>query len=220
MGNRKATMDVIRVLLVDDHPRIRRGLRSLLSTCRDIQVVGEAEDGAAALRVASDLRPDVILLDVRLPGPDGIELAYQLRRQMPDARIIILTAYDHEEYVSGALRAGVSAYLLKSTSDETLVDAIRSVHQGKRLVSPSLVDTVLREFQPLAKAEARRRLGLSDQQIQLLELVAQGATTEEIGEQMYWSVRTVKRKIGEIKNELGARNRAQAVAEAIRRGLI
>jgi DNA-binding NarL/FixJ family response regulator len=217
---REVGMGAIRVLVVDDHPRVRRGLRSLLSTCRDIEVVGEAEDGAGALQAAVDLSPDVILLDIRLPGPDGVELAYQLRQRAPQAKVIILTAYDHDEYVSGALRAGVYAYLLKSTSDETLVEAVRSVHQGKRLLSPALMDRVLREFETLAKAEARHESGLSDQELRVLQLVARGLTTGEIGEEMYWSTRTVKRKIAEIKDQLGARSRAQAVAEAIRRGLI
>lgn len=213
-------MGAIRVLVVDDHPMVRRGLRSLLSSYRDIEVVGEAEDGAAALRAAVALSPDVILLDIRLPGPDGVEVAYQLCHQAPGAKIIVLTAYDHDEYVVGALRAGAYAYLLKSASDETVVETIRLVHQGKHLLSPSLMDKMLREFQTLAKAHARHKSGLSEQELRVLELIAQGATTGEIGEETYWSERTVKRKVEEALAKLGAKNRAQAVAEAIKRGLI
>lgn len=213
-------MSRIRVLVVDDHPRVRRGLRSLLSTCPEIEVVAEAENGAAALQAAGEVSPDVVLLDIKLPGPDGVELAYQIQRKAPKARIIILTAYDHSEYVSGALRAGVDAYLLKSTSDDKLITTIRSVHQGKRLLSQSLVDGVLREFETLARAEARHRSGLSSQELETLKLISRGATTAEIAKEMYWSTRTAKRKIREIKDKLGARNRAQAVAEAIRRGLV
>ncbi|MFW6116489.1 MAG: response regulator [bacterium] len=213
-------MDAIRVLVVDDHPSVVRGLRSLLSTCQDIEVVGEAGDGAAGLQAVVSLSPDVVLLDIRLPGSDGVELARQLRQQAPQARIVILSAFDHDEYVSGALRAGVSAYLLKGSSDETLVEAIRSVHQGKRLLSPSLMDGVLREFETLATAQARNESGLSDQELTVLRLIAQGATTEEISEELYWSARTVKRKVRDLKEKLGAKSRAHAVAEAIRLGLI
>ncbi len=213
-------MDAIRVLVVDDHPSVRRGLRSLLSSYPDILVVGDAEDGAAALRAAVDLSPDVILLDVRLPGPDGVEIACQLRHQAPRAKIIILTAYGNGEYISGALRAGVYGYLLKSTSDETLAEAVRSVHQGKRLLSPSLLDKVLSEFQILAQAYARSQTDLSEQELKVLALIAQGLTTREIGERMYWSTRTVKRKAQNIRDKLGTRTRAQGVAEAIKRGLI
>jgi two-component system response regulator DevR len=213
-------MDTIRILIVDDHPMVRRGLRSLLSSYQDIEVVGEAEDGAAALQAAADLSPDVILLDIWMPGPGGVEVAYQLRHQAPVAKIVILTAFDNDEYVLGALRAGAYAYLLKSTSDETVVEAIRLVHQGKRLLSPALMDKVLRQFQALATTHARHESGLSEQELRVLELIAQGATNREISEETYWSERTVKRKIEGITAKLEARNRAQAVAEAIKRGLI
>lgn len=213
-------MDAIRVLIVDDHAMVRRGLRSLLSSYWDIEVVGEAEDGAAALRAAVDLSPDVILLDIRLPGLDGTEVACRLRHEAPKAKIIVLTAYDRDEYAFGALRAGAYAYLLKSTSDETLVESIRLVHQGKHLLSPALMDTVLQQFQILAEAHARCESGLSEQELRALELIAQGASNREISKEMYWSERTAKRKAQGIMDKLGARNRAQAVAEAIKRGLI
>jgi DNA-binding NarL/FixJ family response regulator len=213
-------MAVIRVLIVDDHPVLRRGLRSLLSSYQDIQVVGEAEDGAAALQAATALSPDVILLDVQLPGPDGAEVAYQLRRQVPEAKIIILTAFDNDEYVVDALRAGVHAYLLKNTSDETVVDAVRQVHQGVHLLSPALMETVLGQFGTLAQAHARYQSGLSEEELGMLELIARGATTKEIGAHMHWSERTVKRKVEEAIARLGAKNRAEAVAQAIKSGLI
>ena len=213
-------MSVIRVLVVDDHPRVRGGLWSLLSLCPDIEVVGEAEDGAAALQAAVALSPNVILLDIRLPGPDGVELAYQLRHQAPQGKIIMLSAYDRDEYVIGALRAGAYAYLLKSTSDDVLVDSIRRVYQGEHLLSPFLIDKVLREFQIMSKAYSRSQTDLSEQELRILDSLAQGATTEEISKGMYLSERTIKRKIQNIKDRLGARSRAQAVAEAIKRGLI
>lgn len=213
-------MDTIRVLIVDDHPMVRRGLRSLLSSYQDIEIVGEAEDGAATLQAAVDLSPEVILLDIRLPGPDGIELAYQLRHRAPEAKVIILTAFDCDEYVFGALRAGAHAYLLKNTSDTTVVETIRLVHQGKRLLSPALMDKVLQQFETLARAHARHESGLSAEDLRTLKLIAQGATNAEIAEEMYWSERTVRRNVGEIMAKLGAKNRAEAVAQAIKKGLI
>lgn len=213
-------MTVIRVLIVDDHAILRRGLRNLLSSYQDIQVVGEAEDGATALQAATALTPDVIVLDIRLPGPDGVETASQLRGQAPEAKIIVLTAFESEEYLLDALRAGVHAYLLKNSSDETLVEAIRQVHGGQRLLSPRLMDTVLQQFETVAKAHARHQSGLSEQDLDLLKLIAQGATTKEIGELMHYSERTVKRKVEEIMARLGAKSRAEAVAQAIKSGLI
>ena len=213
-------MTVIRVLIVDDHAILRRGLRNLLCPYQDIEVVGEAEDGATALQAATALIPDVIVLDIRLPGPDGVETAYHLRRQAPEAKIIVLTAFESDEYLLDALQAGVQAYLLKNTSDETLVETIRQVHEGKHLLSPRLMDTVLQQFGTIAKAHARHQSGLSEQDLDMLKLIAQGATTKEIGEHMYWSERTVKRKVEEILASLGAKSRAEAVAQAIKSGWI
>lgn len=213
-------MEPISVVIVDDHPTVRRGLKSLLSAYQDISVVGEAEDGSAALRVAQDLSPQVILLDVQLPVMDGIEVARQLRQSVPDTKVIALTAHDDEAHLLGTMRAGAAAYLLKTASDETLVETIRLVHQGKHIVSPSLMDPVLRRFKELAEAQVRHELGLSDEEIKVLRLIADGATNEEIALETHWSERTIKREIEEIMSKLGARNRAQAAAEAIRRGLI
>jgi DNA-binding NarL/FixJ family response regulator len=207
-------------MIVDDHPVLRRGLRSLLSSYQDIEVVGEAEDGAAALEAATALSPDVILLDVQMPGPDGVEVACHLRRRVPEAKIIMLTAFDDDEFVFDALRAGVHAYLLKNTSDETVVDTIRQVHRGKHLLSPTLLDTVLQQFEITAKAHARHQSGLSEEELGMLGLIAQGATTKEIGEQMYCSERTVKRRVEQVMGRLGAKSRAEAVAQAIKSGWI
>lgn len=213
-------MHAIRILIADDHAMVRRGLRSLLSPYPDLEIVGEAEQGAAALRMAIELKPDIILLDVLMPGPDGIDVAQQIHRETPDARIMILTAYENQEYVMRALRAGAYAYLLKSSADENLVDSIRMVHQGKYLLSPELIDQVMREFQQLAQGVAVAESGLSQEELTVLGLIARGATNEEIAQEMFWSERTVKRKVEEITGKLEARNRAQAVAEAMKRGLI
>lgn len=210
----------IRVLIVDDHPIVRRGLASLLSAYVDIEVVGEGEDAATALQRVSDQSPEIILMDVQMSGVDGIELASRILRSTPTIKIIILTAYDNDEYILGAFRAGAYAYLLKSSLDETVVETIRLVHQGRRLLSPSLMDQVLKQFQVLAQAQAEHQHQLSPDDVRVLALIGNGATNEEIARETHWSESTVKRKIEEITATLGARNRAQAVAIAVREGLI
>lgn len=212
-------MSAIRVLIVDDHPMVRHGLRSVLSAFPDIQVVGEAENGSTALQAAENFTPDVILLDIQMPGSNGVDLVGQLSNKSPEAKIIMLTAYDNDEYLLSALAAGAFAYLLKNSSNQTVVDTIRLVHQGKRLLSPSLMDPVLRQFQVLANAHVRQ-VFLSEEETRLIKLIANGATRAKIAQEMYWSERTTQRRIDDLIVKLGARTRAQAVAEAIKRGLI
>ena len=212
--------NVIRVLIVDDHPIVRRGLQSLLSAYSDIQVVGEAEDGTSAFAAIKELNPDVILLDIQMAGLDGIELTSRILQSTPQIKIIILTAYNNEEYVLGAFRAGAYAYLLKNSLNETVVETIRLVHQGRRMLSPSLMDQVLRQLHTLAQAQASHERQLTPDDICVLALIANGATNEEIAREVHWSESTVKRRIEEIMATLGARNRAQAVSIATKEGLI
>jgi DNA-binding NarL/FixJ family response regulator len=213
-------MDIIRVMLVDDHPIVRQGVRSVLANHPDIEVVGEA-DGAPSLFASLDaLKPDIILLDVRMPGPNGIEITQRLKREHPEIKIIVLSTYDEDEFLLGALRAGAEGYLLKSASAQVLASAIRQVGKGERLLSPALVGKVMREFQELSKDKARADSGLTDQELQVLRMIAAGATNKEIAEKLYWSEVTVKRKVQDILEKMGVANRAQAVAEAAKRGLL
>ena len=209
-----------RVLVVDDHLVVRQGLRSLLSQYPDIEVVGEADGGPAALKLTTDLQPDVVLLDIRMAGPSGLEVAGQLRRSGAGARIIILTSHDDEAYLMEAAQAGVHGYLLKSTSAELLAEAIRAVHAGEHRLSPALMSTALEQLEALSRAHAQAESGLSDQELQLLHLLAEGAGTQDMARAMYLSERTVKRKIQDILAKLGAASRAHAVAEAFKRGLL
>lgn len=209
-----------RVLIVDDHPVVRQGLRSLLSEYPDIQIVGETEGGATVLELCAQLRPDVILLDIRLAGSNGLDLARQLRSTSSEAHVIILTSYDDETYLREAVQAGVHGYLLKSASAEVLADAIRVVHAGERRISPPLINKVMQQLEELSRAQVQAASGLSDQELQLLKLIAEGASTPDMVRALYLSDRTVKRKIRDILAKLGATSRAQAVAEAYRRGLL
>ncbi len=213
-------MQHIRVLVVDDHPVIRQGLRSLLSQYPDIQVIEEAEGGAAALELIAALQPDVVLLDIRLAGASGLELAWQLRRLHSTTRVIILTSHDDEAYLLEAAQAGAHGYLLKSASAEVLADAIRAVHAGERRLSPALAGKALEHLEKLSWAQTRSESGLSDQEFQLLRMLADGASTQDMAQALYLSERTVKRKIQDILAKLGATSRTQAVAAAFKRGLL
>ena len=213
-------MSAIRVLVVDDHPIVRQGVRSLLSAFPDIEVVGEAETPMAALAQLNSLHPDVVLLDVRLGEANGVEVARQVRRTYPDSRVVILTTYDDDEYLFGALQAGAHAYLLKDMALDELPAVIRAVHAGQRLLSPLLVDRVLTQFQQLAEAKLLQEAGLTLEEQQLLKLMADGLTNRDIATRLNFSEITVKKKVQDILEKLGVANRTQAVALAIRRGLI
>lgn len=213
-------MSGIRVMIVDDHPIVRQGVRSVLANHSDLQVVGEADSAATLFAIVDSLKPDVILLDIRMPGQSGIEVTQRLKRDYPNIRVIILTTYDDDEYLFGALRAGAEGYMLKSASQESLADSIRQVARGERLLSPDLVGKMMREFKELANDKARAESGLTDQELEVLRMIAAGATNKEIAEKLYWSEVTVKRKVQDILEKMGVANRAQAVAEAGKRGLL
>ncbi|HLW03270.1 MAG TPA: response regulator transcription factor [Ktedonobacterales bacterium] len=210
----------IRILIVDDHPVVRQGLRSLLSNHADLQIIAEAGQAQEAFAAVKQDSPDIVLLDIRLPGMTGIEVARQIHRDYPHIRIIMLTSYDDDEYLVGALQAEAQAYLLKSVSDETLVWTIRAVHRGERLISPELLERMLRQFAQVRYQQIQQEVGLSDQDIQVLQRVAAGASNEEIAKELGWSRASIKRKVQHIFDQLGVMTRAQAAAEAVRRGLV
>jgi len=213
-------MDAIRLMIVDDHVLVRQGLRSMLADASGVDIVAEAPNAREALQKATTLQPDVLLLDIRMPGMDGLQLLRRLSEQAPDVRVVILTNYGEEQFLLEAFRGGASGYLLKSTGRQELIDTVRAAHAGKRTLSHQLIDTVLEEFAMLSRKYARDQFGLSGKEIELLGLVAEGDTNEEIAKKMYWSKTTVKRKLSDVYVKLGAGDRAQAVAVAMRHGLI
>ncbi len=210
----------IRVLVVDDHPVVRHGIQHLLENDAEVEVVGEADSGPRALEQVALLHPDIVILDVRLPGSDGVEITHQLRRTYPNIKVIVLTAYRDEEYLLGALRAGAHAYLLKHASHQMLCEAIHRVYRGERLLSPSLISRVLEEFEAMARERVIENSQLTETELQILNYIAAGDTTREIAQKLHWSEATVNRRVQEILTKLNVSNRAHAVAEAIRRGLI
>jgi len=210
----------IRIFIVDDHPVVRHGLRSLLSGHPDLDVVGEAEDGAQVIPFLSSHAVDVVLLDIQMKGQSGIEVARRVRHNHPAVKIVILTTYDDESLLHEALEAGVHGYLLKSVSHESLPDSIRAIMRGERLLSPSLVTPVLSNYRKMAQEQAHREAGLTSDELRVLAAIADGASNKDLAERFFWSEATVKRRVQDILEKLGASSRAQAIAEAVRRGWI
>lgn len=214
-------MTQIRILVVDDHQIVRQGIRSLLSNYPDFDIVGEAADGAAALGQVQQLAPDVTLLDVRLPGESGLEVLRQIRQVQPEAKVLMLTSFDDEEYVLEALRAGAQGFVLKNVSDEMLVRAIHAVCRGEHAFSPQITEQVVRwvTAAPAPPAPPKNPVFDPDEQ-QILRLLVEGASNTAIASQLYLSHTTLKRKLRRIFVKMEVDSRAQAAAEAVRRGLV
>ena len=212
---------MIRVLIADDHMVVREGLRALLDAEPDLDPVGAACDGAEAVRLAGELAPDVVLMDLRMPGVDGIEAIRRIKASYPEVQVVILTTYDDDQYIVRGLRAGARGYLLKDTDRNVLYDAIRAAARGESLLPSTVVDKMVahladggRGSQPV-QAES-----LSPRETQVLALLAQGAANKQIARQLEISERTVKAHVTGILNKLGASSRTEAVAIAMRSGLL
>lgn len=210
----------LQVLIVDDHPVVRHGLHSLLSQFPEIQIIGEAGDCVHALGLIAELQPDVVLLDIRLANESGLSVAQTLQYQHSPVRIIVLTSYEDSVYLRKAAQAGVHGYLLKSASAEMLVEAIHAVHRGEHRLSPAVAGMAFEQLEDLSQDYIQYKIGLSEQEQHILRLLADGASTQEMCSKLYLSERTIKRKIQDILSKLGAMNRAQAVAEAYKHGLL
>jgi DNA-binding NarL/FixJ family response regulator len=217
-------MDPIRVLLVDDQTLMREGLRILLELEEDLTVVGEAGDGAAALVAYVELQPDVVLMDIRMPGMDGVEATWRLRQEWPQVKVIILTTFDDDEYVFEGLRAGAMGYLLKDVSGRDLSQAIRSVAAGGALIEPSVARKVLSEFArlvpPARPLDAGLPEPLTEREQQVLALLSKGLTNKEIALRLSLAEGTVKNNITAILQKLGVHDRTQAALRARQLGLI
>jgi len=173
------------------------------------------------LKLVNQLKPDVVLLDIRFPGPTGIQVARELRRKYPDElKILILTAYDEDEFLFDAMRAGVHGYLLKNSSHEALIQAVRKVSTGERILSSGKINKILERFNSLALRNAREQSGLSDTELKILEHLSLRHTYPEMSDRLYLSESTIKRLVKDVIVKLDASSRTQAVAKAIRRGLI
>lgn len=221
-----AAAGMIRVLLVDDQALIRMGFRMVLDAEADIEVVGEAADGAAAITQAKALNPDVVLMDIRMPGVNGIEATAEITRTL-DTKVLILTTFDLDEYAFGGLRVGASGFLLKDTRPAELIEAIRTVASGEAVVSPRITRRMLEMFAGQLPSGATasgqvdpRIASLTPRETEILCLVARGMSNAEIAAELVVSATTVKTHVGSVLAKLGVRDRVQAVVVAYETGLV
>ncbi len=210
-----------RVLVVDDQDLVRHGLRMILEL-GGVQVVGEAADGESAVRVAAEARPDVVLMDVHLPGTDGVEATRQIVTAQPDVRVLAITTFDVDEHVVDALRAGAVGFLLKDVTSEGLVDAVRRAAAGEPVVSPAVLSRMMAHFSarpPVATVEPPGLADLSTREREILAMIGSGRSNSEIAEELVLSMATVKTHVRHIFAKLDLRDRAQAVVIAREAGL-
>ncbi|MFG2972973.1 response regulator [Streptomyces sp. NPDC048331] len=215
---------MIRVLIADDQPLVRRGLALILGPDPEFEVVGEAEDGARAVALAHELRPDVVVMDIRMPVMDGVKATEELARTLPDTRVLALSTFDMDEYVVAALRAGAYGFLPKDISPEELIAAVRIVHTGEAAVAPRLLSRLLSAYvrtpeRPRSWA-AETPSDLTPRELEIWRLMATGRGNAEIAAELDISVSTVKNHITGIFGKLGVRDRAQAVIAAYESGLV
>jgi DNA-binding NarL/FixJ family response regulator len=210
----------ISVVIADDQGLVRAGFRVLVNTAPDLQVVGEAGTGQEAVEVALRERPDVVLMDIRMPKMDGIEATRQIITQAPGPRVMILTTFDLDEYVFAALRAGASGFLLKDTPPDDLLAAIRVIASGEGLLAPTVTRRLIQEFARRPGPAAPRSLdGITDREREVLALIGTGLSNTEIAERLQLTVATVKSHVGRLLMKLQARDRAQLVIAAYESGL-
>lgn len=207
----------IRVLVVDDHALFREGLRRILAEVPDVEVVGAAAGGEEAVDQALRQRPDVVLMDVKMPGMDGVAATRAIREALPHTQVVMLTVSDRDEDLFGAIKAGARGYLLKNVREDELLEAIRRVSRGEAMLSPQLALRLLDEMaQPRRAPE--EEAALTEREVEILRLASQGLTNREIAERLHLSVHTVKTHIRHVLDKLHARNRAEATLKALHRG--
>ncbi|WP_329223616.1 response regulator transcription factor [Streptomyces sp. NBC_01485] len=215
---------MIRVLLVDDHWLVRAGFRSILDDEDDIEVVGEAGDGQTAVSVCRELKPDVVLMDIRMPGTDGLDATRIITgdEQLAAVRVVILTTFDLDEYVYGALRSGATGFLVKDTEPEELLHAVRVAARGDALISPSVTRRLIADFASRVKGpQPDPRLDvLTGREREVMRLVAAGLTNDEIAERLVLQLSTAKTHVSRILTKLGARDRSQVVVMAYESGMV
>jgi two-component system NarL family response regulator len=214
------------VLIVDDHALFRRGLEMVLAEEPDIELVGEASDGAEAVAKAGEALPDVVLMDIRMPKSSGIEACRAMKEVAPSAKIVMLTISDEEEDLFEAIRAGASGYLLKDIPYDEVADVVRAVHGGQSLINPSMAAKLLTEFAALAKRDGEERAQevpapkLTDREMEVLRLVARGMNNRDIAKELFISENTVKNHVRNILEKLQIHSRMEAVMIAVRENLI
>lgn len=216
-------MRKIKILIADDHAVVREGTRRILEQERDMEVVGEAGDGEEAVAMATGLKPDVAIIDISMPKMDGIEATRRIKAVCPSINVLILSAYDDDQFIFSLLEAGAAGYLLKSIRSHELLDAVRAVYSGESVLHPSIARKVLNHFVSTSDkpAEGKEPSGmLSDREIEVLKLAAKGLSNQDIAEKLYLSIRTVQGHLGHIFNKLQVGSRTEAVVRALKEGWV
>ena len=215
-------MAKIKVLIADDHAVVREGTRRILEQEPDMVVVGEAGDGEEAVNLAKSLKPDVAIIDIAMPVLDGIEATKRIKASQPSINVLILSAYDDDQFIFSLLEAGAAGYLLKSIRSRELIDAIRAIHSGESVLHPSIARKVLNRFVTTSgKPEGQETPGvLSDREMEVLKLAAKGLSNQDIAEKLCLSIRTVQGHLGHIFNKLQVGSRTEAVVRALKEGWV
>jgi NarL family two-component system response regulator LiaR len=215
-------MDKIKIVIADDHDVVREGTRALLEREADMQVVGEASDGEEAARLIEKLKPDVAILDISMPKLSGIDVTRRIKPLLPSTAVLILTAYDNDEYVFALLEAGAAGYLLKDVHSREIVGAVRSVHSGESVLHPSIARKVIQRAiaSPVKSADGQSAIELSEREAEVLRLAAKGLNNQDIADGLCISIRTVQGHINSIFRKLNVGSRTEAVFHGVKRGLL
>ena len=215
-------MEKITILLAEDHVVVRQGIRRFLEREDDFSVLGEAGDGEEAVRLVEQLKPDVVVMDIAMPKLNGIEATKQIKQLQQHTIVLILTAYDYEEYIFPILKAGAAGYLLKDVSGDELIDAIRIVYRGDSVLHPAVTYRLLERFRDTNTDRVQRRASdlLTEREVEILGMAARGMSNKEIASELSLSVRTIESHFGSVFNKLGVCSRIEAVIQAIQKGWI
>jgi NarL family two-component system response regulator LiaR len=214
------TAQTITVLIVDDHQLVREGVRTFLQRQRDITVVGDAASGQEGLKLAAELVPDVVLLDLVMPEMDGVETTRRLKQISPGSQVIVLTSFDDDQHILPAIRAGALSYLLKDVSTATLADAVRKAARGEVVMTPQVAARVMQELRQGGRTPTPLDSDLSEREVEVLRLIAEGRSNTEISERLVISEHTVKRHVSNILSKLHLADRTQAAVYAWREGMV
>jgi len=215
-------MGRIKILIADDHAVVREGTRQILEKEPDMEVVAEAADGEEAVKAADSFRPDVAIIDINMPRLDGIQATRQIKAAYPGITVLVLTAYDDDQFIFSLLEAGAAGYLLKNVRAHEIVEAVRSVYAGESVLHPAVARKVLNRFtaSPDKKLEQEPTQVLSQRELDVLRLAAKGLSNQEIANELYLSLRTVQAHLGHIFNKLGVGSRTEAVVRALKAGWV
>jgi len=211
-----------RILIADDHPLLREALCQVFSNQKDMEIVGQAGNGEEAIDLASQLKPDILVMDIMMPKFDGLEASRQIKKITPNIAILILTAYDDDNYVLGLLEAGATGYLMKSAKGQDLVEAVRAVRAGESVLHPKIIEKLLKQamVKPVGTTKYKMKDLLSDRETEMLKLLATGMSNKEIAEKLCLSLRTVKAHMSNIFTKMNVASRSEALVEALRKGLL